>query len=85
MIDIQTVVQALRNHFFNTILTFEVSEHSYALPTIEIKLKPDKYVRNDSVAFENTFRPELLKVLKKLGITEVNFNNTGSTFWWSDK
>jgi hypothetical protein len=82
--DPKKIAAILRKHFKDTLLTFEPTE-VYHLPTIEIKLKEDKYVNDSHLSFKDTFRPEVLKVLEKQGITGVGFNNTSSTVWWTDK
>jgi hypothetical protein len=72
----------LNSQFYESPLTFEVSDQ-ILLPTINIRLKSQEYVREDQFILKDGF-PERIKntLIKQLGI-DVTFNNTGRTFWWS--
>lgn len=83
-LDIKAVVKILNRYFSTSVLIFEESDGNNILPTINTRIRPDKYVMNDQFAPTDKFRPELLEVLKKCGITDVTFNNTGHTFWWTE-
>ena len=82
---LNSTIKKLNSHFFKSLIRFDKSENLNLLPTIEIKLKHNKYLSEEFFTFKDNFRPELLKVLEKCGITDVSFNNTGHTFWYTDK
>lgn len=82
MTHLDAIVKKLNSHFFKSLVRFNVVENR-PIPTVLIVLKHDKYVREDQLCFKDNFRPELLDVLKECGIEKVEFNNTGTSFWFN--
>jgi len=78
----EDVLKTLNGYFKSNIFCFKKPDYETPLPTIHIVLVNDKFVREDIFSFKDGFREELLDVLDTLGIYDVDFNNTGHTFWW---
>lgn len=76
------VLKTLNGYFRSNIFYFRKPDYETPLPTVQIVLKEDKFVREDIFSFKDEFRTELRYVLNAIGIHDIDFNNTGHTFWW---
>lgn len=75
------VLRKLNRHFAKSMIMFEKSIQDNPLPTVCIKLKPDKYLLDDQFCLSEHFKSELLEILNKCNV-DACFNNTGHSFWW---
>lgn len=83
--DPSQVAEALNEHFNDTMIHFVKSPNNVVLPCINVRLKPNKWLYEDTFCTTSEFKEELLKALKGLGIDKPEFNNTKSAFWWQNK
>jgi hypothetical protein len=83
-INVKEVTEKLNKRFSKSLLMFEAIPTGI-LPTIAVKLKDDKYLRDDQFSTTDKFREDLMGALNKMGFTDVSFNNTGRVFWWVDE
>lgn len=84
-IDNDMIVSVLNQKFNGYGLSFQKPDGN-ALPTVRIKVKDSKYLKEDSsVSLTEEFYAELTAILNKYKIPVIQWNNNRTSFWWTPK